>query len=178
MMMAQRSVRATSRASFSMDSAGVPQISLAHASLGGLVVGAQHVIEEIVLRIGALGHVVGVETDAAALEEVPIDERVFLRIVLGEQDIAHGQHHGAVRTGTDADELIGQNARRGVVVHVHGDELRARGLALHVVIGLNAGAAPRGVRGPQHNELARAQVHAIVHVLGKADAVFDLGPGS
>ena len=103
-----------------------------------LVIGAEHVIAEITLRIGALRHGVGVETDSAAGEEIPVDERVGREVVFGDQHIGDAEDKRVVLTGIDGNPLGVQHGIGVVVTRVHGDELGAGLLDLFPVPGLSA----------------------------------------
>ena len=142
------------------------------------IVGAKHVITVVLLRIGPLRQVVGIEADGAAVEEIPIDERIVLRIVLGEQHVSHSEEGGAVGTRANGDVVVGEHFGRGRIERVDTDELHARLFALKVIIGGEARAAPGRIGTPQHDDLARAQIDAVVGFLGKADELGHLGPGA
>src|SRR3546814_18866613 len=53
----------------------------------------QHIIHQIFICVTSLRHVVGIDTDSATMEEIPIDQGIGLRVVFNPQGMDHAQNH-------------------------------------------------------------------------------------
>ena len=117
-------VCAISSANERIFSGGTPQISdCPFRRLGGIVrvtfrrriavcVQAQHVIAIVVFGICAFRQAGPVEANRAAIDEIPVNQRVGRRVVLGDQHVADGEQHGGVGAGADRNRLVGKHLCR------------------------------------------------------------------
>ena len=142
---------------------GVDAANLA-GPLGGLghtVVLAAQVTEEVLVGRGVGGHVVGVLANAAAVQEVPVDERAGLAVLL-EHDVGHGHHGRHVGGGANRHPLGVENGRSVGVNRVEDDELDAGVLpGLGEVRGVAQGG-PSGVVAEGDHVVAVQHVETVV----------------
>ena len=111
---------------------------------------------------------VSIEAYGAAIEEIPVDQGIGIRIVLSKEHVGHAQRQDGVGSGPDSHVFRRQGLCGGVVEDIDHDELRVRILALQLVVGRKTGAAPCGIGAPEHNQIGVAKVNAVVGVLGQA----------
>ena len=100
--------------------------------LGGLrllVVGAQHIVFEVILRVGPLGHVLGIEAHAVLVKKC-----LILQIVLDHM-VGHADAESRVGTRNNGHPLISYSLGRLVQPRLHDDDLATLSLGIVELIG-------------------------------------------
>ena len=127
------------------------------------VIGAHDVVFEVLIILGIGRHVVGVETDRALVQEVPIDD-TFL-VVLLEHCVRQAEHEGHVGCGANRQPFRVERCGAFAIHWVDVDELGASLFGFKVVEHLTAGGRPCGIHCHHHDGLAIAQIVAVVNGL-------------
>ena len=127
------------------------------------VIGAHDVVFEVLIILGIGRHVVGVETDRALVQEVPIDD-AFL-VVLLEHRVCQAEHEGHIGCGANRQPFRVERCGAFAIHRVDVDELGASLFGFKIVEHLAASGRPCGIHCHHHDGFAIAQIVAVVNGL-------------
>ena len=128
--------------------------------LGHAVVLAPQIVEEVLIRLHIRGHVILVLTQAAAIQEVPVNERTVL--VLFQHHIGHRHHRGHIGARPDGDPLRVKNGSAVGVDRVEDDELDPGLLPLDGIVGGVAQGRPGRIVAESHHIVAVQEIQTVV----------------
>ncbi len=91
---------------------------------------SQDIVLEVLIGVGALRHMIPVETNGTTIEKIPINQRFGLGIILDDQCICHTEQHGVIGAGPDGNRFIRQDGDQIIIVWINEDAPGSRLLAL------------------------------------------------
>ncbi len=139
----------------------MPHSSLAHCCVFGDAVGlAEHVSAEVLVGFCICGHMVGVESHCAAVQEVPVDEGAV--IVARDHGVGNAEQERGVAAWAYGDpQRIGE-ARGCGIFGADEHEPRAVFLGVLEVVGRIAECRPCGVVPHEYDVVGVHEIHAVV----------------
>ena len=128
--------------------------------LGHAVILAAEIVKIVLVGLHVGGHVVLVLAYAAAVQEIPVDQRAV--VVLFQQHIGHRHHRRHVGARVDGDPLRVQNGSAVGVNRVKDNELDAGLLPLDGIVGGVAQGSPGRVVAEGHHIVAVQEIQTVV----------------
>ena len=128
--------------------------------LGNAVIFAAQIVEEVLVRLHIIGHVILVLAEAAAIQEIPVDEGAVL--ILFQHHIGHCHHGRHIRTRTDGNPLRVQNGGGVRIDRIEDHKLDPRLFPLDGIVRRVAQGGPGRVIAEGHNIVAVQEIQAVV----------------